>query len=164
MARQKTNTTNRNLPKIEPQPVQLKYLQARQSIVFFGGGAGGGKTWASLIDNLQGVHDPNYFSVFFRTTTVEVDKGLWPSAKNMYMPYLVDQNGKLKGKAHISEKMKTITWPSGARTTFTYLDSDKAADSWYGLILAPLHSNMYSKPLEFREPPNVKTRAILSEA
>jgi hypothetical protein len=39
MARQKTNTTNRNLPKIEPQPVQLKYLQARQSIVFFGGGA-----------------------------------------------------------------------------------------------------------------------------
>jgi phage terminase large subunit-like protein len=107
---------------------------------------GGGKTWASLIDNLQGVHDPNYFSVFFRTTTVEVDKGLWPSAKNMYMPYLVDQNGKLKGKAHISEKMKTITWPSGARTTFTYLDSDKAADSWYGSEI----TKIYFEEAQFR--------------
>jgi phage terminase large subunit-like protein len=107
-----------------------------------------GKTWASLIDNLQWVHDPDYFSVFFRTTTVEVDKGLWPSAKNMYMPYLLDINGKFRGKAHISEKTKTITFPSGARTTFTYLDSDKSADSWYGSEL----TKIYFEEAQFRSP------------
>jgi len=79
---------------------------------------------------MQGVHDPAYFSVFFRTTTVEIDKGLWPEAKLMYMPYLTDINGKFIGKAHISEKTKTITWPSGARTVFAYLSNDKDADSW----------------------------------
>lgn len=29
----------RELPKIEPQPVQMKFLTAKESIVFFGGGA-----------------------------------------------------------------------------------------------------------------------------
>lgn len=148
MARPPVRTQKLPLPVIEPQPVQLKYLQAVESIVFFGGGAGGGKTWASLVDNLQGVHDPAYFSVFFRTTTVEVDKGLWPEAKLMYMPYLLDNRGKLKGKAHISEKTKTITFPSGARTAFTYLDSDKSADSWYGSEL----TKIYFEEAQFRSP------------
>lgn len=39
MPRQKPNPTKRQLPKIDPQPVQLKFLQAKESIVFFGGGA-----------------------------------------------------------------------------------------------------------------------------
>jgi hypothetical protein len=37
----KTNQPKRDLPKVNPQPVQLKFLQAKESIVFFGGGAGG---------------------------------------------------------------------------------------------------------------------------
>jgi hypothetical protein len=39
----KTTTVRKKpeLPKIEPQPVQLQYLRATESIVFFGGGAGG---------------------------------------------------------------------------------------------------------------------------
>lgn len=93
---------------------------------------GGGKTWAILVDNLQGVHDPAYFSVFFRTTTTEIDKGLWPEAKLMYTPLLKDENGRWIGKSHISEKTKTITFPSGARTAFAYLELDKHADAWYG--------------------------------
>lgn len=80
----------------------------------------------------MGIHDPLYFSVFFRTTSTEIDKGLWPDAKRMYMPYLVDTNGKFVGKAKINEQQKTITFPSGARTTFSYLERDSHADAWYG--------------------------------
>lgn len=80
----------------------------------------------------MGIHDPLYFSVFFRTTSTEIDKGLWPDAKRMYMPYLVDTDGKFVGKARINEQQKTITFPSGARTTFSYLERDQHADSWYG--------------------------------
>lgn len=117
----------------EPSDTQLKFLQATERIVFYGGGAGGGKTWAILVDNLQGIHDPQYFSAFFRTTTTEIDKGLWPEALRLYEPYLKYQTGKKKGKfigkARIHEKTKTITFPSGARSVFTYLEQDKHADS-----------------------------------
>jgi predicted phage terminase large subunit-like protein len=95
-------------------------------------GAGGGKTYGALCVNLLGIHDHLYFSVFFRTTSTEIDKGLWIDAKRMYMPYLVDVNGKFVGQAKINEQQKTITFPSGARTTFSYLSTDKDADSWYG--------------------------------
>lgn len=90
-------------------------------------------TWAILVDNLQGIHDPQYFSAFFRSTTTEIDKGLWPEALRLYEPYLKYQTGKRKGKfigkARIHEKTKTITFPTGARSVFTYLEQDKHADS-----------------------------------
>jgi hypothetical protein len=115
--------------EFEPSEVQLKFLEATERIVFLGGGAGGGKTWSILVDNLQGVHDPAYFSVFFRTTTTEIEKGLWPEAKLMYESVIKDKNGKYIGKSHINEQTKTITFPSGARTSFSYLEYDKHADA-----------------------------------
>lgn len=128
----KPRKIKQNIPKITLQPKQLEFASADQSIVFFGGGAGGGKTYGALCVNLMGIHDPLYFSVFFRTTSTEIDKGLWPDSKRMYMPYLVDENGKFVGKAKINEQQKTITFPSGARTTFSYLERDTHADAWYG--------------------------------
>jgi predicted phage terminase large subunit-like protein len=132
--------------EFDPSEVQLQYLQAEEEIVFFGGGAGGGKTWASLVDNLQGVHDPHYFSVVFRTTTTEIDKGLWPEAKSLYEHLLKDDDGKYIGKSHISEQSKTITFPAGARTAFAYLSSDKDADSWYGSEICKI----YFEEMQFR--------------
>jgi len=89
-------------------------------------------TWSILIDNLQGVHDPLYFSVFFRSTLTEISLGLWPEALRLYSPYLKDANGKFIGKAHISRKEYIITFPSGARCKFAYMERDEHADSWYG--------------------------------
>lgn len=111
---------------------------------------GGGKSWGILVDNLQGVHDPAYFSVFFRTTTTEIDKGLWPEAKLMYMSILKDENGKWIGKSHISEKTKTITFPSGARTAFAYLELDKHADSWYGTEIAKIYFDEFQYRTEYQ--------------
>lgn len=125
--------------EVKPSPIQRKFLEAEERIVFFGGGGGGGKTWSILVDNLQGVHDPAYFSVFFRSTTTEIDKGLWPEAKLMYMPLLKDVDGRYIGLAHINEQSKTITFPTGARSCFTYLELDKNADSWYGSELTKIY-------------------------
>lgn len=115
-----------------PSDVQRQFLQAEEDVVFFGGGAGGGKTYAMLLDNLQGIHCPDFFSIFFRSTTTEIDKGLWPEAKKLYKPFLFDENNKLIGEAKILEQKKTITFPSGARTCFEYLERDAHADSYYG--------------------------------
>lgn len=139
MARKKKQSKTSHIPEFVLQPKQFEYVQATESIVFFGGGAGGGKTFGSMLDNLQGIHDPLYFSVFFRTTTVEITKGLWPEAKRLYLPYLTDEKGKFKGMAKINEQEKTITFPSGARTTFAYLSNDKDADSWYGTEIAKIY-------------------------
>jgi hypothetical protein len=45
----------KELPKIDPQPVQLKFLQAQESIVFFGGGA---KPSGSTLKNLSNCWKP----------------------------------------------------------------------------------------------------------
>jgi hypothetical protein len=39
MAKVKQPAKQKVLPKIDPQPVQMKFLKAEESIVFFGGGA-----------------------------------------------------------------------------------------------------------------------------
>lgn len=128
----KKKIIRQNIPEIKLQPRQLEFAKADQQIVFFGGGAGGGKTFSALAVNLLGINDPLYFSVFFRTTSTEIEKGLFLEAKRMYMPYLTDINGKFIGQAKINEQQKTITFPSGARTTFSYLATDRDADAWYG--------------------------------
>ena len=90
-------------------------------------------TWAILADNLKYVHDPNYFSVFFRNTTTELETNLWPEAIKMYRPFLEHQSGPNKGKwigqAKIKDKDKTIIFPNGAKSRFSYMEYDKHADS-----------------------------------
>ena len=85
-----------------------------------------------LLTILTGIHDPDYHSVFVRTTTVELDTNLWPEAMKMYEPYLKDEDGNFIGKAKINNQKREITFPSGARSTFTYMQYDKNADQWFG--------------------------------
>ena len=128
---------------LKPQPVQRAFIEAKQKIVFFGGGGGGGKTWSILADNTQFIHDMNYFSVFFRNTTTELETNLWPEALKMYRPLLEHQSGPLQGKwkgfARIRDKNHEIIFPSGAKSRFAFLELDKHADSWYGSELSRVY-------------------------
>lgn len=130
---------------IQPQPgPQIDFIRTGDEVdvVWYGGGAGGGKTWAILVDNLryQSTLDSSYFSAFFRNTTTELDTNLWPEALRMYRPYLEYQSGPLKGKwigdARIKDKTHEIIFPSGAKSRFAFLELDKHADSWYGAELS----------------------------
>ena len=122
--------------------------------IFFGGGGGGGKTWAILYDNLKYVHDPNYFSVFFRNTTIELETNLWPEALKMYEPFIRypighPKEGKFKGKAHINYQKHVITFPSGAKSTFSYLQHDKDADAWYGAELSRVYFDEFQRQSQY---------------
>jgi len=57
----------------------------------------------------------------------------------MYMPLLKDEEGRYIGLSHINEQNKTITFSSGARSCFTYLELDKHADNWYGSELTKIY-------------------------
>ena len=57
---------------IRPQPgPQETFLASPADIAIYGGAAGGGKTWALLMEPLRHVHNPKFGAVFFRRTTVQ---------------------------------------------------------------------------------------------
>ena len=69
---------------IHPQDgPQTAFLASKADIAIYGGAAGGGKTWALLMEPLRhkDVHD--FGCVFFRRTTVEIrnEGGLWDESR-----------------------------------------------------------------------------------
>lgn len=109
-------------------------------LAFYGGCAGGGKSWAILFDALKYVDCPFFYAVFFRKTVKQLERTLWKEAKKMYMQFLRHQSGpnrgKFIGKANIKEQAKIIVFPSGATLEFSYLDSDSTTEeNWQGAEL-----------------------------
>lgn len=77
---------------------------------------------------LKFIDDPEFKGIFFRNTTKQIDRAVWPTVLKLYDPFLRyhsgENKGKLKGKARIKTKDKTIVFPSGATIEFTYIGSD----------------------------------------
>lgn len=66
----------------------------------------------------------------------QIERSLWPEAKDMFYPILTDTDGDFIGKAQIREKDKMIVFPSGAKIEFSYLDRDAdAQENWQGAQL-----------------------------
>ena len=67
-------------------------------IVFYGGQAGGGKSFASLLHHLKYAHDPLYRGLTLRRTTPMLLKpgAIWDDAKSLYREY--DPNCQIKIK------------------------------------------------------------------
>lgn len=92
---------------------------------------------ALLMDSLKYIDCPHFYGVYFRKTVKQLERTLWPEAKDMYYPFLIEtsgpRKGKFKGKAQIREKDKVIIFPTGAKLEFSYLDSDKdCKENWQG--------------------------------
>jgi len=84
--------------------------------VFYGGAAGGGKSSALLMGALEYVDVPNYSALLLRRTYADLSK---PGA-------LMDRaNEWLKNSsAKWNDQRKQWTFPSGAKITFGYLDTE----------------------------------------
>lgn len=102
---------------------QTDFINNRCDIVLYGGAAGSGKSHAILMDALQYIHDPDFFGVFFRATTNQLDLSLWPEAKRMYTQF----------GATFREKDKIANFPSGAKLKFGYMELEKHADGHQGV-------------------------------
>src|SRR5947209_1730770 len=75
---------------IGPQPgPQTAFLASPADIAIYGGAAGGGKSWALLLEPLRHVHVPDFGAVFFRRTGVQIrnEGGLWDESAKLY-PHL----------------------------------------------------------------------------
>lgn len=113
----------RNVVRPQPGP-QMAFLATPADIAIYGGAAGGGKSWALLLEPLRHVARPDFAAVFFRRSTVQIRNpgGLWDESLKLY---------PATGAASVSHVLEW-RFPSGARLKFAHLEHDKTVLEWQG--------------------------------
>jgi predicted phage terminase large subunit-like protein len=97
--------------RIEPQPgPQTAILSTPADIAFYGGAAGGGKTWALLFEAARHVDTPNYYGAIFRReiAQITIQGGLWDESQKLYP--MVGANPSISSRKW--------TFPSGSTIRF----------------------------------------------
>lgn len=111
------------LPQAQPGP-QETFLASDADIVIFGGAAGGGKTWALLMQPLRHMSNPQFGGVIFRRTSPQIRNqgGLWDESTQIY-PLL-----------NAEPRQTVLEWrfPSGAKLKFAHLQYDLDVHDWQG--------------------------------
>lgn len=109
---------------LRAQPAQVPFLSSPADIAIFGGAAGGGKSYAALLEPLRHVHNPRFGAVVFRRTYPEImgTGGLWDTAGELYPG--------LGAVPNLSNK--TWTFPSGATVRFSHLQHESDVYAWQG--------------------------------
>ena len=100
----------------KPHPKQLLFLLLNNKEALFGGAAGGGKSDALLMASLQYVNIPKYSAIIFRKSYQDLCKP--GSLIDRSLEWLGNTNAKWNSQDH------TWTFPSGAKLSFGYIESD----------------------------------------
>lgn len=111
---------------LQPQPgPQEMFLSTPADIAIYGGAAGGGKSYALLLEQLRHMDNPKFGSVIFRRTSGQIfnEGGLWDNALTMYEG--------LDFKP-VQSPRAMIFFKDGAKITFTHLQYDKDIYTWQG--------------------------------
>lgn len=105
------------------QGPQTEFLAAPETDVLYGGAAGGGKSFAMIVDPLRYAHIKDHRALVLRKTLKELRE-------------LIDKSRDLYPKAFpgakYKESEKVWTFPSGAKLEFGYLEKDSDVYQYQG--------------------------------
>jgi len=112
--------------EIRPQPgPQTRFLVCSADVVFYGGSAFGGKSFALLLAPLYYVDNPKFGAVIFRRTTKQItsEGGLWDTASDLYTSIggIPKQNPSL-----------LFEFPSDMKVSFAHMEHEKNRFDWQG--------------------------------
>jgi predicted phage terminase large subunit-like protein len=111
--------------KVGPQEgPQESFLATPADVALYGGAAGGGKTYAILLDVLRHYDSPEGGAVCFRRTSKQVrnEGGLWDTSMTLYpMVRAVPVESRLEW-----------SFPKGFSLTFAHLEHEKNVLDWQG--------------------------------
>jgi len=103
---------------------QENFLSSSADIAIYGGAAGGGKSYALLLEPLRHIHNSKFRGVIFRRTSKQIrnEGGLWDTSRQIY---------SLAGGI---AKETDLLWrfPSGATISFGAMEHEKNRFDWQG--------------------------------
>jgi predicted phage terminase large subunit-like protein len=114
---------------IQPQPgPQTRFLTTPADIAIYGGSAGGGKTFAELIEALRHVSVPRFNAVIFRRSSEQIRQsgGLWEAAQEVYSKF----------GAKSREQQLDFRFSSGATIKLDSLIHEKTKEEYQGAEIA----------------------------
>ena len=123
--RSQRDEPSRTVIRPQPGPQEL-CLSSPADIVFFGGSAGGGKTWSLLLEPLRHVGTAGFSSVIFRRTGPQITSpgGLWDQSVDLY----TQLSSPPVGREYVTE----WEFSSGAVVKFSHMEHPKNRFDWQG--------------------------------
>ncbi|MDO6383432.1 terminase large subunit domain-containing protein [Leptospira santarosai] len=127
---------------IKPQPgPQEAFLASPADITFYGGSAGGGKSYGLLLNPLRHIRVKGFSAVFFRKETTQLTNpgGLWPESSEIYP--------LIGGVSRESPKLE-YHFPNNVNFQFNHLQHEKTKYNYQGAQIAAL---LYDEVTHFSE-------------
>lgn len=104
---------------------QTTFLSSDADIVFYGGAAGGGKTFGLLLDVGRHQDNADFKALIFRRQSVQITNpgGLWDEATKMYSHFTQDFSGRPNFE---------VNFPQGASVKFAHLNQEDDKFNYQG--------------------------------